>query len=561
MESCDFEKYPGDKAFLCELCSASHSPCNNSHAACGGCSCSDPDYPDFLLHFMKKLGANNSMMTHLTCDYIKRAFKEPNYNVIDCTDDKLDPEGNISAIRVDVDDAYDNDTLASGIFRGGCEAHPRKIGCDKTPFMLKFECDDCVNKGSPWMLSKCCEKCKEFVDGLESNPSIPNNTLPIAFCSGCDSTHYTFEHSPMPDWPPAPWSDHRLYRKYTEAKAMKTYDDYIEDNICSEMTPPCEEAKSHWDQYGDNGLDCHAGSCPSDPQPSDPHHSDRRLAETNDTESVDPLRNTALASCNFGERKSLSKPPPVSEAEPSDTDDVPPEEDNDGDDTVMPKAIIKATMGLPGTLEMYQTNEARAALRHGFANTLQEVPESWVTVSLNEANGGRRLSDSDVSAEFSINVPSTSTVTTDAITQSVESVDTTVLATNLQESFAEHAPTVDVETIDFREATFSKVESLQFMRPGDDDDDIEPPVASTVTPGPPSVEPPSGGVVGTGLAIVGGGVALGLVLIVGAAIRRRRRAKHNQEADKPNTIGRSQPKEADQDDAKEVPVVPQDLQV
>merc|ERR1712216_243646 len=130
-------------------------------------------------------------------------------------------------------------------------------------------------------------------------------------------------------------------------------------------------------------------------------------------------------------------------------------------------------------------NEARTALRHGFANTLQEVPESWVTVSLNEANGGRRLSG--VSAEFSINVPSTSTVATDAITQSVESVDTTALATNLQESFSEHAPTVDVETIDFREATVFKVESLQPMRPGDgDDDDIEPPVARSVTPGPPS---------------------------------------------------------------------------
>merc|ERR1712070_1278945 len=93
------------------------------------------------------------------------------------------------------------------------------------------------------------------------------------------------------------------------------------------------------------------------------------------------------------------------------------EDDEEESMDVKPKAIIKMTMGLPGSQELYQTEEAKTALKHGCAITL-DVPESWISVNLKEADGGRRLSDVPVSVEFTINVPSTSTMATDAITQS-----------------------------------------------------------------------------------------------------------------------------------------------
>jgi len=531
-------------SFMCEDCSRSHQPCNNSHAACGGCSCSESNYAkdagEYFQDFMKLLGTEN-MTTHLTCDYIKEAFMFPNYNVVECEDEKEDraPEGNISAIRVDVDDSWNESVLESGIIHGGCQVFPHKIGCKKVPFILKFECDDCVNKGSRAMLTKCCNRCKKFVDGLASNPNIPNNTLPIAFCSGCDSKFYTFEDSPMPEWPQAHWRDYSRFTEYTEAKAVEKWETYIEENVCTHLTKHCDVAATEW--VGDDEVyteECHTGSCPADPRPDDAnwdYGQDRRLEslwEDRRLESIEPIseemNNTqsvpgSLFWCPVSFRNYRTS------WEPLDPPSSPSPE-------LEPKAIIKTTMGLPGPLEMYQTAEAKTALRHGFANTLQDVLESWITVSVNAAGAGRQLSVVDFSSlcnlsrrlsvatvEFTINVPSTSTVAATAITQNVKSVavDTSALATNLAESFAEYAPAIDVTTVDFNEAVVS--EPVIIVREDPEESPVQAEESPTGTPltGIQRSDPvPRFAIVGAAGVLVVGLIGAGLI---------RRNKKNNAE--------------------------------
>lgn len=543
-ENCSWQEDVAGFSFLCEDCSRSHQPCNNSHAACGGCSCSESNYAEdggeYFQDFMKRLGREN-MTTHLTCDYIKAAFKFPNYNVVECEDEKENrqPEGNISAIRVDVDDTWNESVIEAGLIHGGCQVFPHKIGCHKVPFILKFECDDCVNKGSRKMLTKCCSRCKQFVDGLASNPRIPNDTLPIAFCSGCDSKFYTFEDSPMPEWPPAPWGDYRRFTKYTEAKALEEYDHYITENVCTHLTPHCDVV-----DFAENGEDyaeeCHTGSCPAD-RPDPPLGlSGRRL------ESMEPIREEMNNTQSVQGSLFYCPKSNVEMWEPLDPPSSPSPEPVDE-----PKTVIKTTMGLPGPLEMYQTAESKTALRHGFANTLQEVLESWITVSVNAAGGGRRLSV--VSVEFTINVPSTSTVAATAITQNIESVavDNGALATNLEQSFADYAPAIDVTTVDFNKAVVSEPEIV--VR-----EEITVVAVESTTGTPPSgtaetdpVETETDPV--PRFAIVGGAVVLGLGLIGGiaAATSQWRKKKNNAE----------EPRAAQEQEASVVgnPVVPQDV--
>jgi hypothetical protein len=463
------------------------------------------------------------MTTHITCNYVKEAFKFPNYNVVECEDEKenMPPEGNISAIRVDVNDSWSESEIQSGLIHGGCQVFPHKIGCRKVPFILKFECDDCVSQGSKLMLTTCCNACKQFVDGLASNPLIPSNTLPIGFCSGCDSKFYTFEDSPMPNFRPAPWTDYKRFTEYTEAKALEKYNTYIEDNVCTHLTPHCDVA-----DLAANGKDyaekCHTGSCPADP-PLGP--SGRRLESWEPTREEMNNTSSVQGSLYYCPESNTWQPldPPSSPSSPF------PEPVGE------PKAVIKTTMGLPGLREMYQTAEAKTALRHAFANTLQEVLEWWITVSVNAAGGGRRLSVADfgalcslsrrlsvVSVEFTISVPSTSTVAATAVTQNVESVafDNSALAMNLERSFADYAPAINVTNVDFNKAVVSEPEIVVREE-------------STSTPGTPlpRTAPPTEETQQTDLAIVGGAVVLGLGLIGGivAAASQWRKKKNNAE--------------------------------
>lgn len=298
---------------------------------------------------MKRLGAEpNNMMTHFDCDYVKQAYKNPNYNVVNCTDDGNVEEGNISAIREDAPDAYSEEELASGVIWEGCTLRPHKIGCRRVPILIKFECDDCINKGSPWMMTQCCSKCKQFVDGLESNPLIPSNVRPIGFCSGCDSENITFEASPMPNWAPAAWPDHRRFKAYTEESALEEYDRHVETHICTHLTPHCESEDAEYDHNG-HLEECHTGSCPADPQ-----HFGRRLSEIemNNTKSVEDQ----LFCPNLGWRRPLSKPKPEVDQQDSDDLEGEPDDEDPNPVDVIPKAIIKMTMGLPGSQEMYQTD-------------------------------------------------------------------------------------------------------------------------------------------------------------------------------------------------------------
>lgn len=144
-----------------------------------------------------------------------------------------------NAVSVQRRDQVANQTLLEwGIIKDKCTTDVNQVMCEQVPFKFTFHCDDCNNKGSPTLLDKCCTKCVEWIESLPNNSNIPPHVRPHAWCSGCNVTHVT---SAIPGMPPFPWPAHAKYVNYTEAKADEGILDYIEDNVCSLLTPACGE--------------------------------------------------------------------------------------------------------------------------------------------------------------------------------------------------------------------------------------------------------------------------------------------------------------------------------
>jgi hypothetical protein len=216
----------------CEKCAAQHKPCNNTYMACGGC-CGTP------WHAILGLGVN----TYHTCDEIKHYFKEKNQCTLDMKDPTAITDDNAQSTVVDsggfkvgVQNGSQPSVIDSGIIREGCNTSVTKLECKKIPFTLKFECDDCQNKGAPRLLDKCCDECVRWAASLDGHPGIDPAVQPYVWCSGCNST--TIE-SGNPAFPPMTWRGASKYTEYTYEKAHERVEAFITDEVCSLLAPEC----------------------------------------------------------------------------------------------------------------------------------------------------------------------------------------------------------------------------------------------------------------------------------------------------------------------------------
>jgi len=181
--------------------------------------------------------------THHTCDEIKGYFKVKNYVNVECeeaTDENKDTDGNFEITPMEPNTSK---VVDEGELETNCSTKVEKLDCDQIPVKMKFECDDCGNKGAPDLLDQCCDKCVAWAAKAERGeiPGIPSNIKPFIFCSGCNVTHV----EPLDPLFAAnelfwfPWEGASRYTSYTEEAADAGVEKFIEEKVCSLLSPTC----------------------------------------------------------------------------------------------------------------------------------------------------------------------------------------------------------------------------------------------------------------------------------------------------------------------------------
>jgi hypothetical protein len=188
-----------------------------------------------------------SINTHHTCDEIKDYYRTKNSATVECIEptqeeiDNDDDENTVvdSGVTMVVDDGPEPDVIDFGILYDECKTDVTKLACKKIPFALKFECDDCGNKGAPRLLEKCCDKCMAWAKSLKNHEGINEDIHPYVWCSGCNATKI----DPVnPKYPSMLWDGAPKYVNYTYEKAYDAVEDFIEKEVCGLLSPECPEA-------------------------------------------------------------------------------------------------------------------------------------------------------------------------------------------------------------------------------------------------------------------------------------------------------------------------------
>lgn len=159
-------------ARVCNWCREEHAPCAGNFTKCdNGC---------------QKAVKGHDHTGHFSCDSIMSFIYAENTCVIQMTEAAEDDEKpKIDMITKTPAMPWDNNTAIyiGRNIESKCSSETKAIEFQRIPARFEYSCEDCIDKGSTGLLTRCCDICMDFHESLERGGIYK----PFTVCKGCDT--------------------------------------------------------------------------------------------------------------------------------------------------------------------------------------------------------------------------------------------------------------------------------------------------------------------------------------------------------------------------------------